>query len=372
MHDLLSGFGQKSIDGGEPGTPPIPRPLPIDPWVASSLLQKAIRRGDAVLAERAAITLYRLRGKGIWRRFLVIAFEDVGIASLDAVVETTAVCTDTSWRENNGGEGRALRHVARLLARAPKVRSADHLVCVAHSHPDFDEAREQIGAMSIAYRLDLVASASRTLPERAIAAWYASGVEWGDERRIGRGDLDALMRVFIQLGVPDDLIAATRIAAARTKEPIVMMAPLLWLAASVAGDASVVECVIAPSPLIGDIPAYALDKHTAIGKTAIHRLARENQYVRDLLATYVPEYRANEAACMAAFYADAAPVALRFDWNGSVELERLGIENDMLSVGVPREGITAVLNVFCENLDHLNAIRAEMFSATRRSSKPRV
>ena len=31
-----------------------PRPLTIDPWVASSLLQKAIRRGDVDLAERAA------------------------------------------------------------------------------------------------------------------------------------------------------------------------------------------------------------------------------------------------------------------------------------------------------------------------------
>ena len=38
-----------------------PRPLAIDPWVASSLLQKAIRRGDVDLAERAALTLSRHR-----------------------------------------------------------------------------------------------------------------------------------------------------------------------------------------------------------------------------------------------------------------------------------------------------------------------
>jgi hypothetical protein len=41
-----------------------PRPLAIDPWVAASLLQKAIRRGDVDLAERAAFTLSRHRGQG--------------------------------------------------------------------------------------------------------------------------------------------------------------------------------------------------------------------------------------------------------------------------------------------------------------------
>jgi hypothetical protein len=65
---------------------------------------------------------------------------------------------------------------------------------------------------------------------RAIAAWYASGVEWGKERRIGRGDLVALMGAFRDLGVRSDLVSATQVAAIRTREPIVVMAPLIWLA----------------------------------------------------------------------------------------------------------------------------------------------
>ncbi|WP_204351099.1 hypothetical protein, partial [Serratia marcescens] len=51
------------------------RPLAVDHWLVSSLLQKAIRRGDADLAARAALTLLDLRGSTIWRRFMVIAFE---------------------------------------------------------------------------------------------------------------------------------------------------------------------------------------------------------------------------------------------------------------------------------------------------------
>ena len=127
---------------------PRPRPLSIDPWVASSLLQKAIRRGDVDLAERAAFTLSRHRGQGIWRRLIAIAFEDVGVGSVDALIQTTTACTTAAWRLRAGGDELALRIVVRRLAEAPKDRSADHLICAAHDHPTLEEDRREVGAMS--------------------------------------------------------------------------------------------------------------------------------------------------------------------------------------------------------------------------------
>jgi hypothetical protein len=337
-----------------------PRPLAIDPWVASSLLQKAIRRGDVDLAERAAFTLSRHRGQGIWRRLIAIAFEDVGVGSVDALIQTTAAGTSTAWRLRVGGDELSLRIVVRLLAEAPKDRSPDHLICAAHDHPTLEENRREIGAMSLAQRIEFVAETTSSLPMRAVAAWYASGVEWAKERRIGRGDLGALMSAFRDLGVPSDLVSASRIAAMRTREPIVVMTPLIWLASEKAGGHHVVDCPVPPVTLIGEVPAYALDKHTALGKAAIRRFARECPAVRNALAAHVPEYRANDAACMAAFYADATPVARRFDWDGSVALERLGTENDVLKVGVTREGVLPVLEVVRDNLEQLNAIRSPL------------
>ena len=52
-----------------------------DPWVSSSALQKAIRRGEADIAATAALSLLAIRGAAIFRGFLVIAFEDVGMHS---------------------------------------------------------------------------------------------------------------------------------------------------------------------------------------------------------------------------------------------------------------------------------------------------
>jgi hypothetical protein len=68
-------------------------PLRCDRWIASSALQKAIRRGDIPVALRALGTLYRHDPRSAWRRLLVIACEDVGIGSLDAVI--TAITRGT-------------------------------------------------------------------------------------------------------------------------------------------------------------------------------------------------------------------------------------------------------------------------------------
>jgi hypothetical protein len=51
-------------------------PIAADPWVISSLLQKSIRRGETEIARRAALTLFKHRGSSVWRRLMVIAFED--------------------------------------------------------------------------------------------------------------------------------------------------------------------------------------------------------------------------------------------------------------------------------------------------------
>jgi hypothetical protein len=61
---------------------------------------------------------------------------------------------------------------------------------------------------------------------------------------------------------------------------------------------------------------------------------------------------------MAAFYADACPIALRFSWSQSVSLEALGTEADFMKVGVPADGIAPLLQSFRENLPHLNEVRA--------------
>ena len=336
-------------------------PLKIDHWLASRLLRKAIRRSDASLAARAALTHYRARGATVWRRFMVIAFEDIGAGCVDSLIDTVALATKADQHAQFGTDAKAAVRLASRLARAPKDESSDYLICSARNHPSLDGARELIGSRNVSERITMVSNQDWPLPVRATAAWYASGIEWTGEKRDGRGSLPALINAFRMLGVPDRFAAATQKAARRTREPITLMVPLIWLAAFGKEFPTVSASTVLAAPTLGEIPAYAFDKHTRVGKRAIILFARENDAVRSRLEEHVPDYRHNQVACVAASYADATSICPRLEWNQSHSLEALGMENDLMREGMPSTGVRPLVEATRANLDHLNAIRARLF-----------
>jgi hypothetical protein len=94
-----------------------------------SALQKAIRRGREDLALRAAATLLLDEPTRFWRRCGVIAFEDVGLASVDTLGIVTAALGGKRMRAALGGGGQSpasssqswcgLINVARLTISSP-------------------------------------------------------------------------------------------------------------------------------------------------------------------------------------------------------------------------------------------------------------
>ncbi len=59
--------------------PPQLNPMRCDRWIARSALQKAIRRGEVQIAQRALATLLEQDRYSIWRHLIVIASEDIGV-----------------------------------------------------------------------------------------------------------------------------------------------------------------------------------------------------------------------------------------------------------------------------------------------------
>ena len=203
------------------------------------------------------------------------------------------------------------------------------------------------------------------MPQRAVAALSALGIGSRGDISRGAGGLEALLIAFRELEVPEELVAATGIAAARTREKITAMVPLIWLAAR-KSENWVRDCPI--PPLVeagGGVPLYALDKHTRLGREAIWRFACENESVRPCLARFVSASRRRSAAYMAAFYVDAALIARRLMWDQSEALETFGIERDLVHAGVPAEGIQPLLEAMRANLGHLNELRANVIAAAQ-------
>jgi hypothetical protein len=198
------------------------------------------------------------------------------------------------------------------------------------------------------------------LPQRAVAT--LSALDIGSRGDISRtGGLEALLTAFRELEVPEELVAATGIAAARTREPITAMVPLIWLAAR-NSEKRVCDCAVPPLVKTADVPLYALDKHTRPGREVIWRFACENDSVRACLARFVPAGQRRSAAYVAAFYVDAAPIARRLMWDQSEALETFGIERDLLHAGVPAEGIQPLLKTMRANLWHLNELRTQVLA----------
>jgi hypothetical protein len=115
-----------------------------------------------------------------------------------------------------------------------------------------------------------------------------------------------------------------------------------------------------------------LDKHTRLGREAIRRFASENDEVRETLARYVAAARRNDAAYMAAFYADAAPLTTKLVWKGADALEALGTETDLLLSGVPPEGFAPLLAALRNNLGHLtrSVPKCLLYSPLRQGCNP--
>jgi hypothetical protein len=339
-------------------------PLPCDRWLASSALQKAIRRGDVILAQRAARTLFAADRRSLWRRLLVIAFEDVGIGSIDAIGEAASLAASAAMRRDAGGEEAAVLLACQLLAQAPKDRSADLLMTVVMHDPGLESLRALCQSLSRDRRLEMVADGAKPLTERATAAWFSCGLGSPGARLVGAGDIAALAGAYSQLGVSPSLLDAVGVAARQTRSPIALFVPLMWLAAA-KGATSLLDHPPPPSALHEGAPLYALDMHTRLGRQAIRRFGEENAAIARFVRTRAPRIRNDAALRLATFYADSARVGLRLWWEQSQQVETLGIAADFHSVNVSPSVGNALIGLVREDLAHLDAIRIRTLTRDR-------
>ncbi len=341
-------------------TDPI-KPLLCDRWTALSALQKSIRRGDSHTAQRALASLYRDDPSSTWRRLLIIACEDVGIGALGAVIVTVTRCANAkAFREMGRDEAAALA-TARMLAEAPKDRSADLLFAVVLRDPALETMRSRCRSVSIARRLEFVADPTLSLSERALAVWHSSGIESRGEQRVGPGDLDALMRTYAELGVPGRLLEAIAVTVRKARDPFVLLLPLLWLAAF-ENETELLDSPLAPSALINGIPLYAVDKHTRLGRQAIRCFARERTEIAQFLTERGSSSGDDDALRMAVFYADGALTRPSLQWRHSAEVTAAGVAADFHKVHVAADVGAELVQLVATHIADLNAIRSQLLS----------
>jgi hypothetical protein len=179
-HDLQGAVAQQ-------GKPPTPRPIDVSPWVAMSVMQKAIRRGREDLAFSAAATLLRDAPDKLWRRIGCIAYEDVGLASLGAVRLATASLGGKQARAALGGEWAVASCVVAELSRAPKCRAADDLLTTCELHPAYAEARAELPYLTTRDLLTVVTGQGPSMSARWLSGTPFERMETGRRSCAGAG-----------------------------------------------------------------------------------------------------------------------------------------------------------------------------------------
>lgn len=341
--------------------------LPLDPWAASSLLHKAIRRGEADYAQIAAKAFFRYRGQAIWRRLTVIAFEDVGIGDVDLVAHVVRLGSDRAARNAAGEDIAVAVSIARALADARKDRSTDCLPYIALEHPDWARDREDIGGLQVSDRLPIALDPDEPLVRRAIATLFLTGRDARGSLILDSGYHVRLLRCFENVGMPPFLVENIEIAAQRTREPITMMLPLVWAALQHSGQIPTVMEMPLPVPTVRHgIPLYTFDLHTRIGKMAAGIFAGENRAVNEMLCRLVPEFRMRDVVAMAACYVDGVSLYRPLQWHQAAALADLDLEANMMKLGCPRGAISEIIEIVRANLDHLNSIRGRLLDQSLR------
>ena len=98
-----------------------------DTYIAKSQLQKAIRRGETNFAIQAGTFLLQSNERSFWRRLVISAVEDIGVANLDLIAQVCIAAGDKRLRHRLGGSERVATTLTRELCASRKDRSTDDL-----------------------------------------------------------------------------------------------------------------------------------------------------------------------------------------------------------------------------------------------------
>ena len=336
---------------------PTPEPLDINPWVAMSLLQKAIRRGRNDLAQRAAVTLLRDTTRDrLWRRLGIIAVEDVGLGDLATVELVTAAMAGKRVRAQLGGEWPVGSYLVSRLSQAAKCRAADDLVMVATRHPAYVQARLELGHHCRQELMGIVAGCCPLVP-RALALIYLLGTDGRHQGQLvsRRGQPQAAFEALGRAGCSPALVSLAQVLFQKTREPL---GPLVALLSRERGWESRVtlDDTIPPEVMIGEVPGWAFDMFSRDGRLALSRFLRgKTKTARWISAHIAPAARLDLLGNLV-FYVEGDQLDQRLRWPVGDDLRRRA-EIECLGEGCPDS--TEVLGLLRADFPALNRSRRE-------------
>lgn len=319
----------------------------MSPWVATALLQKAIRRGRTEEALTASAALLSTAPDRLWRRLAVIAVEDVGLGDLEAVFMTVAAAMRRRRLAQVYGHWRLVSFIVSRLSEARKCRAADDLYVVTGDCPEWQPDRDELVEKPFGNLMNVVASAD-PLERRAIAVRYAM---------TSRCNSQAVFDFLCEAAHPHTLVEIAREAYRQTGELICGFLPLLW-AVFAGRDVSAKSDAFPPEIMLGGIPSWALDKFTREGRAAIARFLARETATSNWLDSRVASRDRKAAFGHALFRVEGGLIKDRVLWAEAVRLRRQADWNSFPTLE-PMEAVE-LLHLVRSDVRFLNEERAHV------------
>lgn len=271
-------------DAAELVGPPA-RELPIDRYVAASLMQKAIRRGEVEWASDGAFTLLQMDSRYLWRRLIITLFEDVGLH--DARLAWRVLASRQHCLKLGTEAWPIVQLIVSEMATSPKSQAGNHALHLASADAGKARAVDLLVDRPLAEAIRWITDSPRPLPELVHAIWTLSGMKLGGiaspiqhpeasgaagwaafDRIVSDGEIRALARAGAQAGA-SILAVSTALAA-----------PVGYIGLN--GYPSVPDAM-PPASLIGGVPSWAFDMYTRVGKQALALASKTCSNVRAVL-----------------------------------------------------------------------------------------
>jgi hypothetical protein len=353
----LSIARQKLADAICQYQPPVNTPLNVSPWIAMSALQKAIRRGQDGLAQRAAATLLSTSPDRLWRRCGCIVFEDIGVADLDTVAVVTAALAGKRFRASLGGEWAVASFIVSKMVHAPKCRAADDLLMGAELHPAFTDARRELAAMPTRQLLALMIG-DEPLPVRALACWVAIGTDQRPSSHLSyrRGDPQGVFDALNAAGYQHALVETAREGFRRTREVLAPFTVLLWPSRQ-AAQSFLVDDEMPPEIMIGDVPGWSLDVYSRPGRAALQAFINGQTETAHWVRDHIPPRQRIAFLGGVAFRCEGGLVRSRLRWATGDELRR---QVDIECNGTYCPDATEILQLMRDDIPALNGVRLRL------------
>lgn len=246
--------------------PPLPEPLPISPWLASALLQKALRRGAFEFSARAASTLLAVEPARLWRRLAGISIEDIGLGDL-AAVELVAASLSAKLRRDLGGDRRIAGFILKRLSTARKCRASDDLLLAADRHPSFAKARLDLAYAPLNELLQTAVLHDDIIVQTIAVTCIVRGNRVAGHTAPKRQNTAALFDAFVASGISVRTVEIARLCFARTGELLPPLLCVLRPHLPACGASS--DDLLPPEIIIRGVPGWALDMFSRDGRAAM-------------------------------------------------------------------------------------------------------